>query len=127
MEHVLVIDDNQQIRNLLKTFLEKEGYQVSVADNGDSAITLCKSIQFDLIIADIIMPGKSGIDFIKEFTALSPAAKIIAISGGETAHYFTSTMQLNTAVYSGAIRSLKKPFKLTELLAAIKEVLTANR
>ena len=122
MEQVLVVDDDSQIRDLLRIFLEKLGYKVFEANNGNNALIFCKSIPFDLIITDIFMPGMGGIDFIRNLIGLLPGIKIIAISGGEVCHFFTSTTPLNTAVYSGAIRSLQKPFKLAELHDTIREI-----
>ncbi len=123
MARLLIIDDDPQIRNMLKLFLEKCGYSVLEAENGHTAIELCKSNRFDLIIVDIYMPIKDGIAFIHELRGFSPDVGVIAISGGERGHYFTSDTKLDVAMSVGALRTLKKPFRLEDLLATVKELL----
>ncbi|MBM4054550.1 MAG: response regulator [Planctomycetes bacterium] len=122
MQSILVVDDDSQIRNLLKTFLRDEGYLVSDARNGQQAIEMCKLKKYELFIVDIYMPGKDGIAFIEELLEFSPEAKIIAISGGEQCHFFTSTVKLNSAISKGALVTMQKPFQLEKLLSIVKEI-----
>ncbi|MCF6147541.1 MAG: response regulator [Candidatus Kuenenia sp.] len=123
MFSVLVVDDDVQIRDILKTFLRSQGYLVSDARNGQQAIEMCKSGKFELFIVDIYMPAKDGITFIEELLKFSPEAKIIAISGGEQCHFFTSTVKLNSAVSKGALVTIQKPFQLEKLLSIMKEII----
>ncbi|MCR4291555.1 MAG: response regulator [Candidatus Kuenenia sp.] len=123
MKQILIVDDDAQIRECIKLFLEKQGFRVFDAPNGFKAIELCKLARFDLIIADIYMPGMDGIQFIEELQKFSPEVKVIAISGGERGHFFTSNMPLHSAMHRGAFCSLSKPFKMAELLHAVKEIL----
>lgn len=123
MAHLLIIDDEPQIRNMLKLYLEKQGYGVQEAENGHAAIELCKTNSFDLIIVDMYMPKKDGIAFIHELRGFSPDVGVIAISGGERGRYFTSDTKLDVAMSVGALRTLKKPFQLEELIAIVKELL----
>ena len=111
MKHILVIDDDLEIRILLRKFLEMHNFLVSEAANGKRALELCKSTRFDLIIVDIYMPEKDGITFIKELQEIASDLKIIAISGGESGHFFTSSLQLDVAKSIGAFHTLQKPFK----------------
>ena len=122
MKSILIVDDDSQIRNLIKTFLRDEGYLVSDAKNGQQAIEMCKSNKFELFIVDIYMPGMDGIAFIEGLMELSPEAKIIAISGGEQCHFFTSTVKLNSAKSKGALVTMQKPFQLEKLLSIVKEI-----
>jgi CheY-like chemotaxis protein len=79
---VLVIDDNEDIRALLRRVLEREGYSVSEASDGMAGTRLYRSQPADVIITDIVMPDQEGIQTIMELLRDFPAAKIIAISGG---------------------------------------------
>lgn len=91
--------------------------------NGFKAIKLCKLAMFDLVIVDIYMPGMDGIQFIEELQKFSPEIKVIAISGGERGHFFTSNMPLHSAIHRGAFCSLSKPFKMAELMNVVKEII----
>ena len=64
--HILVVDDDEGIRSLVKKYLNEKKYLVTTADDGENASEKIKVIKFDLIILDIMMPGKSGLDFLKE-------------------------------------------------------------
>ena len=66
LAHILVVDDDDGIRTLVKKYLNENKYLVTVADNAENASEKIKIIKFDLIILDIMMPGKSGLEFIKE-------------------------------------------------------------
>ncbi len=123
MKQILIADDDFQIRDCLKLFLENQGFMVFEAPNGMKALELCKLTKIDLVIVDIYMPGMDGIQFMEELQKFSPEVKVIAISGGEKGHFFTSNMPLHSAMRRGAFCSLSKPFKMAELLNAVKEIL----
>jgi len=123
MKQILVADDDAQIRDGIKLLLEKQGFRVFDAHNGNKAIELCKLARFDLAIVDIYMPGKDGIEFIEELQKTLPEIKVIAISGGKMGHFFSSNMLLHSAMRKGAFSSLCKPFKMKELLNTVKEIL----
>ncbi|PCJ51301.1 MAG: response regulator [Candidatus Hydrogenedentota bacterium] len=127
MKHILVIDDNTEIRQVLKEMLEMEEYQVSLAEDGAKALALCDDTSFDLIITDICMPGKSGLEVIEELRKRSADQKIIAISGGPgTANAGGWTIydeMLETAGTSGADKTLAKPFDRTAILETISELI----
>ncbi|MBM4055799.1 MAG: response regulator [Planctomycetes bacterium] len=127
MKHILVIDDDSEIRILLRKFLEMHNFLVSEAENGKKALELCRSTQFDLIISDIYMPEKDGITFIKDLHKIASEIKIIAISGGEPGHFFTSDLQLDVAKTVGAFHTLRKPFKMDDLLKIIENVFSHER
>ena len=120
-KQILLVDDDCDVREVLKLSLERHGYKTFEASNGAHAIELCKLKTFDLVIADIYMPGMDGLKFIEILREFSPKTVIIAISGGESCHFFKSSLQLNTALHKGAVLSLKKPVKEAELLGVVKK------
>ena len=120
-KQILLVDDDCDVREVLKLTLERHGYKTFEASNGAHAIELCKLKTFDLVIADIYMPGMDGIKFIETLRGFSPETVVIAISGGETCHFFKSSLLLNTALHKGAVLSLKKPVKEDELLCVVKK------
>jgi len=120
MPLILVIDDEVQIRALLREMLERAGYEVMDAPDGEEGIRLYRENPADLVITDIIMPKKEGLETIVDLRAEFPEVKIIAISGGGT---IGPDSYLQIAEGFGAIRIFTKPFKMEELLAAIQELL----
>lgn len=119
MASVLVVDDDDDLRDSLKSLLEREGHNVSTASNGSDAVSIFRSEPTDLIITDIIMPEKGGLEFIIELRQEFPDVKIIAISGGGRIGA-KDYLQLAKAV--GANSILAKPFSRTEILDSIKKV-----
>jgi CheY-like chemotaxis protein len=82
MPRILIIDDDIVTREILNEILEMEGYQVANAGDGKAGLKIHRENPFDLIITDIIMPEMEGLETIRELRRISPAVKIIAISGG---------------------------------------------
>ncbi len=123
MTRILVVDDEPQIRTLLRIILEKEGYQVVEARDGEEALNVFHREPADLIITDLIMPGKEGIETIREFRKRFPKVKIIAMSGGGRAE---PQGYLHLAQRLGAAKTLAKPMSRNEILEAVAEVLTAK-
>jgi len=120
MGKILVIDDDEQISRTLHQVLEMDGHEVLDAPNGKEGIKLFEEHGADIIITDIIMPEKEGLETIEELREYDPDLKIIAISGGGS---FDPRIYLNIAENLGAMRSLVKPFSREELLATVKELL----
>lgn len=120
MIKILVIEDDSSFRNVLVQMLEKAGFEVSQAENGNQAIKYCETLKFDLVLTDIIMPDKEGLETIQELLGISPDMKIIAMSGGGR---FGPNSYLPLAAKLGARKTLQKPFMRDELLSAIAEVL----
>ncbi len=120
MKRILVIDDDTQIRQMLRQMLERADYEVNDASNGVEGIELQRARPFDLIITDIIMPEKEGIETIMELRRDFKDVKIIAISGGGR---INSRDHLNVANMCGVDRTFGKPFDREELLEAIQELL----
>lgn len=120
MARILVIDDEPQIRKMLKQMLEKAGHEAMLAENGSEGILLNKKTPADLIITDIFMPEKEGIETIMELRALWPSVSIIAISGGGSKGHVN---YLDIAKNLGAAKTLDKPLKRQELLDTVDALL----
>jgi CheY-like chemotaxis protein len=121
MTHILIIDDEAQVRLMLRKLLESEGYTVTEASNGIEGVKCYHENPADLIITDIIMPDKQGIQTIRELKKEYPDVKIIALSGGGKG---TPDGYLNLAKQSGAMQTIEKPIRKGELLKAIKHCMT---
>jgi CheY-like chemotaxis protein len=120
MAHILVIDDEPSILSLFGQFFRDKGYSVAVAADGNEGMRLIKQQKPDLIITDIMMPEKDGLEVIQEVRRLSPELPVIAISGGMKGGL---TSFLPHAKIFGAERVIEKPVPLTVLLAAVQELL----
>ena len=115
-EHILIIDDEPQIRSMLRQMLEKEGFDVSDASNGEEALKLQKMRPARLIITDLIMPEKEGLETIRELRHTYPDVKIIAMSGGGRVR---PESHLEMARVFGAVKTFTKPINREELLEAV--------
>jgi len=120
MERILVIDDDVKVLNVLHFALVCEGYKVLKASNGKEGLKLYREDPVDLIITDIIMPEKEGLETILELKEKFPEIKIIAISGGGR---IGPEEYLPMAKMLGAHRTLAKPFGRDDLVRTVKEVL----
>jgi DNA-binding NtrC family response regulator len=121
MAKILIIDDDNQFRILCRIILENAGYtDIVEAENGHIGMKLIRNDHFDLVITDIIMPDKEGIETIMETRKDFPAIKIIAMSGGGK---IGPDNYLVMAGHLGAGRTLAKPFQQSELVNAVRELL----
>lgn len=121
MARILVIEDENHIRTLLSKLLEQEGYEVLTATNGKEGLrVLHANLLIDVIVTDIFMPEKEGLETIKEIKKEFPDVKIIAISGG--GHKGNMSF-LTIAKHIGANTALKKPFSIEDLSNAIKALI----
>ncbi len=117
MAKILVVDDDQGMREFLEILLAREGYEVASASGGKEALSLCKKHKFDLTITDLKMPKIDGIDVLKKIKEISPETLVILITAyasGETAV---------AAMKEGAYDYLEKNFDVDELKAVIKDAL----
>jgi two-component system cell cycle response regulator CpdR len=122
MGKILIIDDEPYILLMLKKMLEKAGYEVDLAANGREGLELFVKESADLVITDIIMPDKEGLELILEMKKLSPELKIIAISGGGR---ISPESYLECARHFGAERVFQKPFRQQELVSAVGELMAS--
>lgn len=121
MSRILIVEDEEYMREMLVDTLAKEGYDVSIAVNGVEAIKAIEEETFDLIVTDIVMPEKDGLSTILQTKRDNEKIKIIAISGGDRS--FTGSSYLQIAKNIGVERTFQKPFNSKEFLRAVKEVL----
>ncbi len=119
MARILVIDDERQIRSLLRRLLEAAGHEVAEADEGRAGLRQLREASAGLVIADIFMEGMEGIETIRAIRREFPELPVIAVSGGGR----TGADFLPVARALGAARTLHKPFEVDELLAAVAELL----
>lgn len=122
MPRILVIDDSTGMRLLLKRILTSAGYEVQEAADGQVAVDLYAERPSDLVITDIVMPGKEGLETIMELRRRNPKVRIIAISGGGSGGYGVGEY-LKTARLLGASGVLAKPFTPEQVLKAVAEAL----
>jgi CheY-like chemotaxis protein len=123
MARILIIDDDKMVLNMLRQVLEGAQHTVVEASNGAIAMRLWRDHPADLIITDILMPEKDGLEVIRELRRECPTVKVIALSGGSRKIHFDA---LDVAKRFGALSTLEKPFELKELLASVDTVLNAN-
>lgn len=119
MTHIMVVDDDNIIRKFLQVILEKAGYRVTEAQNGKVAMKLHRNFPADLIILDLVMPEKEGIETIMELRRDFPDTKIIAITGGLKGE---TEVLLNASKDLGASLAFKKPLDAKTMLEAVKEL-----
>jgi DNA-binding NtrC family response regulator len=124
MGRVLVIDDEPQIRALLRRGLEPEGHEVVEAGDGVVGLRIYQEQRCDLVITDILMPDQEGIGCIMELHRLDPHVRIIAISGASGA---LPMDVLGVARHLGARRTFSKPFDVMQVVAAVREELEDRR
>jgi len=118
---ILIIDDDETIREYLHCILENEGFTVLEAENGTSGIEMITKNIVDIIISDLIMPEKEGIETIREIKNFRPECRIIAMSGAANRdNYLLITKAL------GADAIIKKPFSREVVLEAISTISTAS-
>lgn len=120
---ILVVDDDPDCRNLLKQILEANNFQVQTAINGVDAIDKYRENPADLIIMDIVMPEKEGIETIIELKNEYPEVKIIAMSGGGS---LGAKDYLESAQLLGVNCTFSKTFAPKELLEKVKELIASN-
>jgi DNA-binding NtrC family response regulator len=120
MVKILIIEDDASFRNVLVQMLDKAGFEVQQAGDGNQALGICDTYKPDIVLTDIIMPDKEGLETIQELIVKMPGIKIIAMSGGGR---FGPDSYLPLAKKLGAKCTLQKPFMRDELMSAINEVL----
>jgi CheY-like chemotaxis protein len=120
MPHILIIDDEPPIRLMLSKLFKSEGYTVSEASNGQEGLAKFNETPTDLIIIDIFMPEKEGIETIMELRGIHPDVKIVAMSGG--GRNATNTY-LHMAESLGANRTIEKPIRRDVLLEIIRSLI----
>ena len=120
MKRVLVIDDDEGVRNTLGRLLERAEFEVVLAPDGEEGLRRCRATAPDLVITDIHMPGLNGIEVVLTLRTWAPEMPVIVMSGGDR----TDRLDLRgTALLLGAVRFLRKPFTIDEGLSVIRGAL----
>ncbi|CAK8718547.1 Response regulator receiver domain-containing protein [Candidatus Electrothrix aarhusensis] len=123
MRNILIIDDDEQMRNLLCRAMEYAGFEVEAAADGRKGLRLFEENSYDLVITDLIMPEQEGMETITFLRKNHPDVKIIAISGGGRIGPET---YLPAALELGANAAFAKPFPIDELINTVKELLNVT-
>jgi DNA-binding NtrC family response regulator len=124
MANILVVEDDIQVSKLFEGILTRTGHSVVLMTNGTDAIAVFSQQPFDLVITDIFMPEKDGLEVIKAIKQQQPKMKVVAISGGGK---MRAPVYLNMAKKLGADRTLNKPFEMKELVATVEELLIESK
>ncbi len=120
-EQVLVVDDEQSMREFLEIMLSGQGYQVRTAATGEEGLEIYRAREPDLVLTDVRMPGMSGLDLIKEIHAVDPWTPVIAITA------YASADDAIRALREGAYDYISKPFQVDDLGVVIRNALDARR
>lgn len=124
MAKILVIEDEALLRGLLKQVLTHLGHQVEEAVNGEEGLSRYREGDIDLVVTDLIMPEKEGLETIQELKRIRPNAKIIAMSGGGRG---SGLDYLMLARQLGADQVLAKPFSNQDMVMTVNAVLAGKR
>ncbi len=120
-QKLLVVDDDQSLREFLEIFLAKEGYKVDSSDSGEKALELVKQSRYDLVITDVKMPGMDGVELLKKLKIIDATLPVILITA------FASLDTAVDAMKEGAWDYLTKPFKIEELREVIEKALSSKQ
>lgn len=123
MAKILLVDDNAELLKMLFQLINREGHEVTTAGDGNQALKLAHQNNFDLVITDLIMPEKEGVETILEFRKLHPRTRIIAMSGGGSR--VSARGYLGIAHSIGVVSTLVKPFSTAELMDTMAKELGA--
>jgi len=124
MPRILVVDDDPMVCMAIEIYLERHGFQVTIADGGEAGLHALEGMAFDLMIVDIFMPHMRGFESVRIFHERAPTVPMIAMSGYAFANLDAPAPDfLRMALELGATRCLRKPFAPVALLAVINECL----
>jgi CheY-like chemotaxis protein len=120
MAHVLIVDDEAPLRDVLRRSLERGGHSVVEAGNGKAALQVLSSDPVDLVISDVHMPEMDGLEFLMQMRREHPGLPIITVTAGGS---MSQDDVLTTASMLGAVAVLGKPFSPQEVLETVSQVL----
>ena len=118
---ILIIEDDESIRDVLRSFLSAKGFELALAKNGDQGLEIVRSDKFDIVLTDLVMPGMSGMEVLKEITELKINVPVIVLTG------FGSVQTAVEAMRIGAFDYITKPFNFEELLIVIGKALSTSK
>lgn len=123
MARILIIDDEPLVRTAVRMLLRRAGHEVEEAADGVAGIAAALAGTFDLVITDVIMPVRDGVEAIGELRRSRPGLKVIAMSGGGRQG---NSERLDAALAAGAAAVIRKPFGVAELLGEVNRVLAGG-
>jgi len=121
MAHILVIDDEADIRTILEALLTREGHTVDSTDNGEAGLRLADQNRYDLVISDVLMPGMDGLEVVTRIRQKFPDMRIIVMTGGTAK--IDKGMLLSMTQALKAFKVVTKPISFKELKDAVNEIL----
>jgi len=125
MPRVLVVDDDPLVCEAIEVCLQRQGFEVTVADGGEAGMRALENATFDVMLVDIFMPHMRGYESVRVFYERAPLIPLVAMSGYTFASPDTSSHDfLKTTLELGAVCCLRKPFTPNALLAAVNQCLT---
>jgi DNA-binding NtrC family response regulator len=117
---ILIVDDDAGVRTMLARLLTAHGYRTREADGADAALLIARSDHIDLVVTDVVMPRRSGIELRRELTAINPTLPVILISG------FSAEGPAKVAEVTPNTRFMQKPFAVDFLVSVIREMLRGS-
>jgi CheY-like chemotaxis protein len=127
MPRILVVDDDPMVGATIEVLLQRQGFDVTLTDGGETGLAALESQTFDVMLVDIFMPHMRGYESIRIFHERAPSIPLVAMSGyAFAASASPSPDFLRMALELGAMRCLRKPFTQDTLLAAIRECLAGS-
>ncbi len=121
MGKLLVIEDDDTVRDVLHSFLTNRKFDVSLAENGETGLEMVRAEKFDLILTDLVMPGITGMDVLKEVTAAETGVPVIVMTA------FGTVQTAVEAMRNGAFDYVTKPFNLDELMIVLEKALSVSQ
>ncbi len=119
-ERLLVVDDDEEMRGLLRKVLEKEGYRVSVAGDGREALTVLAQGTFDLVVTDMLMPHDGGLELLATLHRIHHNLPVIIVTAFGDWQSYTRALELGAAAF------ISKPLRMSELIAAVHNALAGR-
>lgn len=117
MAEILVVDDDPQMREDIAEMLSKEGYNLTTVGSGEEALKMIQEKDFDVVLTDLMMPGISGMDVLREIKKIKPRTRVIIITAFATIESAVEAMKMGASDY------ISKPFKINEVQVTVKRAL----
>jgi len=119
-EHLLIVEDDPEMRDLLRKVLEKEGYRVSVSGDGRQALIAFGRETFDLVLTDMLMPCDGGLELLETLHRIHPSLPVIIVTAFGDWHSYSRSLELGAAAF------ISKPLRMAELIAAVHAALAGR-
>lgn len=116
-ERILIVDDEDYVRDLIRDTLKTRGYETGFAENGPAALEALERESYDLVISDVVMPDMEGFELLKRMKKAHPRLKVVILTGYSRHH------DISEFLLHGADEYLTKPFQVHELLSTVARVL----